>query len=82
MKKFFATIVDYGETCDGKARLAGPFDSKDEAKAWANDDMKTWLENNAMTGKNFDVDYCRMSISSKNYNESLGCEWNVHDVDV
>lgn len=80
-KRYVVSFVDYNDTADGKARIADLFKTEDEARAWVVDDMKHWLENNRGEVK-FDVDYDKMSIVSNDYNEDIGCEWNVHEVDV
>ena len=80
-KRYVVSFVDYNDTVDGKARVAGLFKTEDEARACVVDDMKHWLENNNGEVK-FNVDYDKMSIASDDYNEDIGCEWNVHEVDV
>lgn len=80
-KRYVVSFVDYNDSCDGKARISGLFKTEEEARAWVVDDMKQWLDNNSGEVK-FDVDYDKMSIASDDYNEDIGCEWNVHEVDV
>ena len=80
--KFIVSFVDYNDTCSGKANVAGPFNTEDEAKAWVKDDMQMWLDNNSSTGIKFNADFDKMSIASNDCNEDVGCEWNVHEISL
>ena len=79
MKKWVVTFVDYGETCDGKARTPKICNSKEEAQAWVRNDMEAWADKYA--GEDITVNFDGMSACF-NDDSCQGCEWNVEEVDI
>lgn len=79
MKKYVVTIVDYGETCDGKARVLGVKNTKVEAFGLVNEDMSAWYDENKEEG--IEIDYDKMSAHF-DYDSDKGCEWNVEEVEI
>ena len=79
MKKWTVTFVDYGETCDGKARTPKNCNTKEEAQAWVRNDMEAWADKYAT--ENIEVNFDRMCACFKD-NPDQGCEWNIEEVDV
>jgi len=81
IKLWIATYVDYGETCDGKARVLDICKSKEEAQAAVRNDIEKWADDRA--GENVYVDFDAMAAG---YNDTAdnGCEWNIEErtVDV
>ena len=74
-KIWIATYVDYGETCDGKARVLGVYKSKEEATAAVRNDIEKWADDRA--GESIEVDFDRMrTYFVENGN---GCEWNIEE---
>jgi len=77
MKKLWiATYVDYGETCDGKARVLDICKSKEEAEAVVRNDIEKWADDHA--GENVEVDFDKMSAHYDD-DTSDGCEWNIEE---
>lgn len=79
MKKYIVTVVDHGETCDGKARVLEVCNTKDEALAFVRADIEQWADERA--GEGIEVDFDRMS-AHYDYDSSCGCEWNIECRDI
>lgn len=79
-KRFIATIVDYGETCDGKARVFGIYKTRNEAVKNVIEDIKRFAKK--YKKYNVKVDYVKMSVSISNYDYDCGCEWNIEEVEI
>lgn len=77
MKKWIVTAVDYGETCDGKARVLQVCATKEEAKNWVRNDIETYADDHA--GENVKVDFDKMSASFGD--RDAGCEWNIEETE-
>ena len=75
MKVWIVTCVDYGETCDGKARVLQICKSKEEAKAYVKNDIENWADDRA--GENIRVDFGKMSARYVECDD--GCEWNIEE---
>ena len=78
MKKFIVTMVDSGETGDGKARVLAVCNTLEEAKAVVQTDIETWADERE--GEDIEVDFDKMS-AYHNYNDDA-CEWNIEEVDI
>lgn len=76
MIRFIVTAVDYGDSCDGKARIIFTTNNKDEAKKFVYEDMKLWCKN--YQGLDYKCDFDDMSTS---YNNNM-CEWNIEEVQI
>lgn len=76
MKLYVATYVDYGETCDGKARTLGVYTNKKEAEEYINDDIACFVDNNPEN--DLSVDYDKMRVWCDN--SDIRCEWNINEV--
>ena len=83
-KLFIVTAVDYGETCDGKARVLDICKTKEEAQAVVRNDMEKWADDRA--GMSIIVDFDKMSAKYiwETLDDGDGCEWNIseHDLDT
>ena len=77
MKKvWIATYVDYGETCDGKARVLDVFKTKKEAATAVRADIEKWRTKNQDEG--VEVDFDKMA-GWFDYNPDDRCEWNIEE---
>lgn len=76
MEKWIVTAVDYGDTCDGKARILQVCNDEESARAFVRADMEFWADERA--GENISVDFDGMS-ATYDYSDE-GCEWNVEKV--
>lgn len=79
MKKFVATYVDHGETCDGKARVLCVKNTKVEALAAVKEDMSVWYDEYKEEG--VEIDFCKMSAHF-DFDSDKGCEWNIEEVEI
>lgn len=81
-KIWIATCVDYGETCDGKARVLDICTSREEAAAVVRNDIEKWADDRA--GMPIVVDFDKMSAKYdwKTLDNTDGCEWNISEIDV
>jgi len=82
MKLWIATFVDYGETCDGKARVLEVCKSKEDAEAAVKADIEHWVDERA--GMPIVVDFDKMSAKYdwKTLDDVDGCEWNIEEIEV
>lgn len=79
MKKLFiSTYVDYMEPCDGKARILGVDQTREEAEARVINDIEHWADSRA--GYSVTVDFDKMNAGYTG--EDTGCEWNIEEVEV
>lgn len=74
MEKWIVTAVDYGDNCDGKARVVAICSSKEYAMEYIRNDIEEWADRYA--GENIEVDFERMS--ARFTDSDRGCEWNFH----
>ena len=75
-KVWVATAVDYSDTADGKARVLGVYQTKEDAVEAARKDMANWVDRNIEEG--IKIDSSKMSAYFEG-DSSDGCEWNVED---
>lgn len=83
MKLWIVTAVDYGDSCNGKARVIGAFKSFDEAKEYVKQDMQDYIDANGEED-DFDCNFDKMSISLADcdIDDIFGCEWNIEEIEV
>lgn len=83
-KLFIVTAVDYGETCDRKARVLDICKTKEEARAVVRNDIEHWA--NERAGMPIIVDFDKMSAKYnwETLDDADGCEWNIseHDLEI
>lgn len=79
MKKHIVTVVDHGDTCDGKARILEVCNTKDEAMSFVRADIEHWVDERA--GDSIVVDFDKMSVRYKDGTDN-GCEWNIECRDI
>ena len=76
IKRYIATYVDIGDTCDEYARVLGVYKTNDDAKHAVSDDIKQWCENH---GVDYSIaDYDCMEAHDDEDNQRL---WNIEMVD-
>lgn len=82
--KFVVIYTDFGDTCDGLARVCGTFDTSTEARENMLDDVKryiTQLKKNSMFPEHYE-------INEQTDNHILvgdvenGCQWQILSVEV
>jgi hypothetical protein len=76
MEKYVVTYVETSDTCDGKARVAGVFDSKEKAREVVRENMQWYCTNND------DIEVFWDRMSAWNSDGSRGCEWNISPVTI
>ena len=77
IERYVVTVVDNGESCDGRARVLGCFKTEDEAKAYVRNDMEN--VRNYMAGCIENCDFDEMTIISEN--DDARC-WNIEKVEI
>lgn len=82
MKLWIVTAVDYGETCDGKARVLSVCNTEDEAKTYVKADIEKWADEHAEYDIEIDFDKMNAYIPSWGYGVDTGCDWNIEEVEV
>lgn len=82
-KLFISTYVDHGETCDGKSRVLGVDQTREEAMARVRNDIENWAD--VRPGMPIVVDFDKMSAKYNWETPDItddGCEWNIEEVEV
>lgn len=81
--RFIVSAIDYGDSCDGKARILFCSQFEDEAKAYVENDIKDYIDNNSDDDGNccYIADFGKMKITDKD-NENNGCEWNIEKISI
>lgn len=81
MKMWIVTAVDYGETCDGKARTLGAFKTRVDAKNFVDADIQQWIDQRAGEKVFCDFDKMKTEFLRETFQEN-GCEWNIEEIDI
>jgi len=75
-KKYIAIYTDFGDTCDGFARVLGTHDTKEAAMKDMNEDIAIWKKENKQP----------LTINKGDCilygDEQYGCQWQVLEVEV
>ena len=76
MTKYYTVIyTDYGDTCDGLARVSGTFNTRDEAYNDMRADVELYLQ------KNHNNPNTEVTEENDNYvlvgDEQDGCQWQI-----
>lgn len=80
-KKFVVIYTDFGDTCDGSARISGVFNTMEEAQADMDNDIKTWCqENNLYRGEDARVDCPDKVVIGDEWR--FGCQWQILEVEM
>ena len=75
---FILTAVDYGETCDGHARLLGTYETAADAETDRHADMLVKI---AYYGEDCVVDEARGEVWAKGEVGTNGCVWDIFNSD-
>lgn len=82
--KFIVTYVDTDQDgqCDGKARIATVVSTKEEAKAWVDNDIQEYIDNHTSDNGHCDfvADFDRMRVSDSDQRNYV--EWNIESVEI
>lgn len=82
MKKFYVLIyTDFGDSCDGFARVFKTYPTKEEAQKEMQSDIKYWCKQNNMDrNEDVRVDYpdCVMMGDECRF----GCQWQILEIEV
>lgn len=76
LNRFIVTAVDYGDNCDGKARVLGAFDKLTNAEIYVHNDIEEWVDNYA----GLDV-VCDFEDKCASCGENR-CEWNIEEKEI
>ena len=79
-KKVFVVIYcDYGESCDGKPRLHGIYNTKDDAVKEVLRDMDTYIESLSEDDE-YEEDRDQFSVTLTD--GPMSCEWAIEEYDL
>jgi hypothetical protein len=78
MKYYLITIIESGDTCDGKARVLSAWPTLREAKEFVKFDIKQYITN--ANGYPLKVDWEKLSAWAED--KTFGCEWNIDELDI
>ena len=80
MIKYVVIYTDFGDTCDGLARVSGVFNSQDEAYKEMRADVELYLQENH---NNPDI---KVTEESDDYilvgDDQDGCQWQILKLEV
>ena len=76
-KKYIVTVVDYGESCDGKARVLEVCNTRDEAKSFVQNDIEEACDRYA--GCDIVCDFDKMEIRTQK-DDDLVSAWNIEEI--
>ena len=80
MRKFILIYTDFGDTCDGLARVSGVFNSQDEAYAEMRADVELYLQ------ENHNNPNAEVTEENDKYilvgDDQDGCQWQILEVEV
>ena len=80
-KKFIVIYTDFGDTCDGFARISGIFNTMDEAQANMDNDIKYYCqENNMNRDEDVRADYSDRVVIGDEW--QFGCQWQILEVEM
>lgn len=79
--KFVVIYTDFGNTCDGSARISGVFNTMDEAQADMDNDIKVWCqENNLSRDEDACTDHPDKVVIGDEWR--FGCQWQILEVEM
>jgi hypothetical protein len=80
MIKYVVIYTDFGDTCDGLARVEGIYDSRPEAYDAMRADVEVYLQSNH---NNPDI---KVTEENDNYilvgDDESGCQWQILELEV
>lgn len=82
MTKYYVVIyTDYGDSCDGMARVLKAYKTKEAAQKEMQSDIKFWCKQNDMDRKeDVRIDYPDCVLMGDECR--FGCQWQVLEVEV
>lgn len=75
-KKYVVIYTDFGDTCDGFARVLKTCDTKEAAMKKMKEDIKTWRKSNTPS-LTIDKGDCILYGDEQN-----GCQWQILEVEM
>ena len=75
-KKYIVIYTDFGDSCDGFARVLGTHNTKEDATKDMNEDIKIWKKENKRP-LTIDKGECILYGDEQN-----GCQWQILEVEV
>jgi len=75
--KYVVIYTDFGDTCDGFARVLMTCDTKEAAIKEMNEDIQIWKEQNKKRPLTIDKGDCILYGDEQN-----GCQWQILEVKV
>ena len=80
--RYIVTGIDTGDSCDGRARVLGAFATKEEAKAYVENDIKDTIDE-----ATDDDGFCPWEIDDDfmGYHDSCdqnGCMYNIEAIEI
>lgn len=79
MTKYVLIYTDFGDTCDGLARVNGVYDTLEKAQKAMDNDVNNYMsENNLEDEALTESDYTHTLVGD----ESNGCQWQILELEV
>lgn len=79
MIKYVVIYTDFGDTCDGLARVNGAYDTLEKAQKAMDSDIHTYMQVNGCN----DEDLTKYSYTYAIIgDEDNGCQWQILEVEV
>ena len=77
MIKYVVIYTDFGDSCDGFARVLKVCNTKDDAKKEMDEDIQIWCKENPRRPLTIDKGECVLYGD-----EQHGCQWQILEVEV
>lgn len=77
MMKYVVSYIEYGDGVDGRSRALGIYDTKADAEAAIDKDMKTYGES---LGMYYCEDWCVWRCPEDEWVN--GCAWNISEIEL
>ena len=76
MKKYKVIYTELGDSCDGRARVFGNFDTYEQARTELDDDVASYIENDKEIGINSEItaDFGDLVLVG---DDERGCQWQI-----
>jgi hypothetical protein len=79
MKKYQVIYTDLGDSCDGRARTLGTFETYESARAEMEKDVAQYIESDKENGIHSEItaDFCDLILVG---DDERGCQWQIMDL--
>ena len=77
MKVYTLIYTDFGDSCDGFARVLGTHNTKEDAMKDMNEDIQIWRKENKRRPLTINKGDCILYGDERN-----GCQWQILEIEI